>query len=342
MKKKIFNYILVVILITVTGWIILSNESLTDLPRLLLKTNKVYLFLGLLSMLGFWLFDALIIKSISNMVNVDGGFFKSLKLTMIGQYYSAITPFASGGQPAQIYTMVNESIPVGQATSIMINKFIIYQIIVTFYSIAMFILKVGFVYSKIKPALPFVVIGLILNLAGIITIFTLFFNYKLLEKILVVILKIIKKMNIIDNIDKHKEKIDSHLREYASSIDKIKKNRNMALKISLMTVVQLTFYFSITYFIYLALGFRDASYIDIISIQSLLYMAVSFIPTPGTVGASEGGFYILFKVFFSQNVLMYAILLWRIISYYFNILVSGSVTLIDYLLKRKKRLILEE
>ncbi|EOC99468.1 hypothetical protein L21TH_2473 [Caldisalinibacter kiritimatiensis] len=320
----------------------MSSENLADIPSLLLRTNKIYLMLGLLSMVGFWFSDALIIRSISRMVNVKGNIVNSLKLTMIGQYYSAITPFASGGQPAQIYTMVNNSIPVGQATSIMINKFIIYQTIVTFYSIFMFILKVGFVYNNIKPALPFVLIGLILNLIGIITIFALFFNYKILEKALVLVLKIANKIRIINSVEKYRVKIDQHLEEYVMSIEKIKKNKFVALKVSLITVVQLTFYFSVTYFVYLALGFSKASFIDIISIQSLLYMAVSFIPTPGTVGASEGGFYILFNVFFAKNVLVYAILLWRMIIYYFNLFVSGIVTLVDYLTRKNKRIMLEE
>lgn len=94
-----------------------------------------------------------------------------------------------------------------------------------------------------------------------------------------------------------------------------------------MTFIQLTVYFSITYFIYLSLGQDGAHYIDILAIQTIVYVVVSFIPTPGGAGASEGSFYLLFKVFFSRDILLYAMALWRIIVYYGNMILSGLILL---------------
>ena len=79
-----------------------------------------------------------------------------------------------------------------------------------------------------------------------------------------------------------------------------------------------------------------ANFIDIIAIQSLVHMAASYIPTPGTAGASEGGYYLLFKPLFTKNLIVYAVLLWRAISYYFRIIFTGLVTLIDYVIRKKK------
>jgi len=340
MKKKLINYIVLFSLVGITIWIIASSSDINSLPGLLTKTNKGYLLLAFLCMIGYWVFDALIITNISKMLNIKNNIIQSLKFTMIGQYYSLITPFSSGGQPAQIYSMVNDSIPIGKATSILIEKFIIYQIIVTLYSIIMFILRLSFVYTRIKTALPFMVIGIILNFIGLITILTLFLNSSLLKKITMLILQLLNKIKIIKDIDKYKLKAEAHLAEYDESIKKISENKAMTVKASIMTIIQLTLYFSITYFIYLSLGLGKATYVDIISIQSLLYMTVSFIPTPGTVGASEGGFYVLFKVFFGANLLVYAMLLWRIISYYLSLAICGIVTFVDYLARKKRRLVL--
>lgn len=342
MKKKLINYIVLLSLVGITVWMIASSSDIYRLPGLLTKTNKGYLLLAFLCMIGYWVFDALIITNISKMLNIKNNIIQSLKFTMIGQYYSLITPFSSGGQPAQVYSMVNDSIPIGKATSILIEKFIIYQIIVTLYSIIMFILRLSFVYTRIKTALPFMVIGIMLNFIGLITILILFLNPGLLKKITMLILQFLNKIKIIKDIDKYKLKAESHLIEYEQSIIKIRENKGMTVRASIMTIIQLTLYFSITYFIYLSLGLGKATYVDIISIQSLLYMTVSFIPTPGTVGASEGGFYVLFKVFFGANLLVYAMLLWRIISYYLSLSICGIVTLIDYLVRKRRRLVLEE
>ncbi len=65
-------------------------------------------------------------------------------------------------------------------------------------------------------------------------------------------------------------------------------------------------------------------------------MAASYIPTPGTAGASEGGYYLLFKPLFTKNFIGYALLLWRGISYYFRLIITGIVVLIDNIIRNRK------
>ncbi|MTI71137.1 MAG: flippase-like domain-containing protein [Firmicutes bacterium] len=342
MKKIAVNYIVVILLIIATIWIISSNNELSQMPNVIENAHKEYIIMGILSLVGFWITDAsilnLLIKRVYSKINI----FKALKFTMVGQYYSNITPFSSGGQPAQIYTMIKDNIPMGKATSIMICKFIIYQLVVTFYSIAMFIMKINFVFNNIKMALPFVILGIVLNFLGILIIFILFFNPKIIRKLTYLVFNFLHRIKLMKRPKKYEHRVDKHLEEYILSTEEIKNNLEVSFKIGLITIIQLTFRFSITYFVYLALGFTKASFIDILAIQSFLYMAVSFMPTPGTVGASEGGFYLIFKVFFTSNILAYAMLLWRGISYYLNLLVSGLVTLIDYILRKRKEVLLDK
>lgn len=339
MKKKLISYIFVVILIIVTIYIIFSSEELGDLRKLMDTTNKLYLILGCMSMLGYWIFDASIINNITKTIHKKLGIVKSLKITMIGQYYSAITPFSSGGQPAQVYSMVNDSMSIAKATLVMMNKFVIYQMVATIYSLMLFILKMRFVYKNIKTALPLVIFGITLNLLGLVILIILFAKPIVLKKIIDRVLRFLYKIKVIKELDKYQAKLEQSVEEYISSIEEIKKNKLKSIKIIIMTIIQLTFNFSITYFIYLSLGFDKASYLEILSVQSLLYMAVCFMPTPGSMGASEGGFYILFKAFFTKNFVMYALLLWRAISYYSRIIICGFVTLLDFLIRKRKKVV---
>lgn len=331
MKKKTINYIILIFLITITSWIILSNSELKNLPSLLSKTNKRYIFLAILAMLANWLTNSAILQSIAQIIHSRFSFWKALKITMIGQYYSAITPFASGGQPAQIYHMKNDSFSIGKATSILMIKFIIYQIVVTLYSLTMFAFKLRFISQRIDLALPFIIIGITISCLGIVLIVSLFYNSKLIRKIAIFLINLVNRVKPLKNMEKYTIKLDHHLEEYMLSIDKIKESKLRAIWVFLLTFLQLTCYFSITYFIYRALGFNKATFLEIIAIQSLLYMAVSFIPTPGAVGASEGGFHLLFKVFFTNNLLVYAMVLWRIISYYLCLILGGLTTFFDHL-----------
>lgn len=336
MNKKKANYLFIILMIVVTLAIMFSSENLKDLPQLLLKTNIVYLLLATSMMLGDWLFDGLILNLITRTVHGNISYFKSLKIAIIGQYYSAITPFSTGGQPVQVYLMSKDSISVTKGSLILFNKFIIYQIAVTLYSLVMFILKLSFILNDAKGAVPFVIIGFVMNLGVLAGIVLLFYKEEWIKPIVLYVLKFLNKVGIIKDMDKYVGKLDQSMLEYTQSVEKIKENKKSSLLLLILTIVQLTFYFSITYFVYLALGLSGETFIDIIAVQSLVYMAASYIPTPGTAGASEGGYYLLFKPLFTKNLIMYALLLWRTISYYLRVLVTGFVTLVDYI-KRKRR-----
>ncbi|HHV26470.1 MAG TPA: flippase-like domain-containing protein [Tissierellia bacterium] len=338
MEDRKINYTFIAIIIGITLIIILTSEGLKDLPELLINTNTTYLIIALFMMLGDWIFDGMILNIITRRVHGDVKFLKSLKIAIIGQYYSAITPFSTGGQPVQVYLMSKEDISVPKGSLILFNKFIIYQMAVTFYSLTMFMLKLNFIFNNAKTAVPFVIIGFILNLLVLTGIILLFYKPECIKPIVLYIYKFLNKIGIMKDTQKYIDRLDKSMAEYMQSVEKIKEDKKTTMELLILTFIQLTFYFSITYFIYLALGLTEADFIDIIAIQSLVYMSASYIPTPGTAGASEGGYYLLFKPLFASNLIIYALLLWRTISYYFRILVTGIVTLIDYIIRKKKKI----
>lgn len=336
MTNKKLNYFVGLIITVITLIIILTSENLKDLPGLLTNTNMVYIALAIVMMAGDWIVDGLILNLITKTVHGNISYFRSLKIAIIGQYYSAITPFSTGGQPVQVYLMSKDDISVPRGSLILFNKFVIYQMAVTIYSLVMFILKLTFVFTEAKAALPFVIIGFVINLIVLVGIILLFYKPEWVKVIVLYVYKLLYKINIIKDLNKYVERLDKAMDEYLLSIERIKESRKKSFMLLILTMVQLTFYFSITYFVYLALGLNEATFVDIIAIQSLVYMAASYIPTPGTAGTSEGGYYLLFKPLFNKNLIMYALLLWRAISYYFRIIFTGLVTLIDHIIRKRK------
>lgn len=336
MGNKKINFCIMLIITVITLIIITTSVNLNDLQGLFSNTNSIYLLFAVIMMFGDWVFDGLILNLITRTVYGEINYLKSLKIAVIGQYYSAITPFSTGGQPVQVYLMSKDNISVPKGSLILFNKFLIYQMAVTIYSLVMFILKLSFLFTDAKAALPFVIIGFTINLIVLFGIILLFYKPDWIKPIVLFVYRFLNKINLMKDIDKYLGRLDKAMEEYLLSIQKIRENKKKSIILLILTMIQLTFYFSITYFVYLSLGLNDASLIDIIAIQSLVYMAASYIPTPGTAGASEGGYYLLFKPLFTKNLIVYALLLWRIISYYFRIIFTGLVTLIDYIIRRKK------
>lgn len=334
--KRILNYIILVVLIGLTLWLVIGNNDFSNLPELISNTNKGFLSLAFLCMVIFWFCEAYILYCMKKTLHIYDSYKSSFKLCMIGQYYSAITPFSSGGQPAQIYSLVNEGVSVGVATSIFINKFLIYQVVITSYSVFMLILRFNFLYDKLQLALPFVIVGFILNVIVLITIFGFFLNEKLIKSFLARMLKIGHRIKLIKDLEKSEQKLNKSLSDYKTSIEKMKSNKTTTIKLVLVSIIQLTFNLGITYFVYLAVGLRNINFLDVLALQSLHYMAVCFMPTPGTAGAAEGGFYMLFGSIFPKNILSYALLLWRFIDYYLRLMITGLVTLVDFINQKRK------
>lgn len=336
MKKQAFNYLLTAVLIVITIWIILSSINISEVPRLLKQTNVYYLFLAALCMVGYWLTDSLIIMITLQMVNIKYNFFKSLKLTMIGQYYTAITPLAIGCQPAQIYNMVNDDVPLGKATSVVINKFIIYQIAQSLYSVVVIIFNYKLVYNVTNVLFAFTVFAFFVDSLSTVAFVFLVFNPGLISKFIYFLISILHKIRIIKDMEDSKARVSLHIKEYVNCINKIKSHWKTALIILIITILQFTFYFTIAYFIIRGLGISSMTYLDIVSIQCMIYLMVALIPTPGTIGTSEGGFYMLFKAYLGVEIMPYATLLWSMISFYMILVVCGPVTMISSLLMNKK------
>lgn len=331
-KKKIIGMIIVVTFTIITLYLLFTSEEIAKFPELMKRLDMRFLCLGVALMLIYLLVNSTIIYIIGKEISKEITFLKSVYLSFVGQYYSLITPFASGGQPAQIYAMKTRyDIPLSVGTTITVKKFLIFQVVVSLYAIVMFFTKIDFVLNKYSGIIVFIAIGLIVNLFGGILIILLSYSKMAVVKILDFVIIIAKKLHLSKHI--HRENILEHIDDYVKNIEDIKNNKKTMLLLIVMTFIQLTAFFSITYFIYLSLGGKGANYIDILAVQTIVYVVVSFVPTPGGAGASEGSFYLLFKVFFSRDVLLYAMALWRIITYYGNMIVSGLILLIVRILE---------
>ena len=56
------------------------------------------------------------------------GFWTTVKIGLIGIYYSYITPSSTGGQPAQVVYLRRDKVSVGNSTAVRFVKFFAYQL----------------------------------------------------------------------------------------------------------------------------------------------------------------------------------------------------------------------
>lgn len=341
--KKAFGITFIVFSAIIMVAILFKNDDLFNLLKIIKKLNTNFIIITLAFIFIFWFIEAfmiykLILKFTDSERNLKS-FWLALKVTMIGQYYSNITPLATGGQPVQLYVLKDGNVSFSNGTAILISKFLLFQIGVTVYSFCLAIYKIRLLVSFNNSASIFIITGLILNMIMLSGIMLIAFNQQVLLKLCEVFLKFLFKLHVVKDVKKVMSKTESFILEYKSSISKLKEDYYFTIKMFAVTFIQLTVFFSTTYFVYKSLNLNESNILDIICLQSFLYMAVSFIPTPGTAGASEVGFILLLGHLFPSNIISTALLLWRGLSFYFSLIFSGIFSFAVTTLGKKKILI---
>jgi len=95
----------------------------------------------------------------------------------------------------------------------------------------------------------------------------------------------------------------------------------------LLTAVQWLCRYSIISILLMGLGL-PAQPVLFLSLQVLVFIFLSFIPTPGGVGGAEAIFYLLYRPFLAPDSIGAATMGWRFLTFYFLLLLAAALFLI--------------
>ena len=264
----------------------------------------------------------------------------SYNIGITGKYYDNVTPFAVGGQPMQIVQLAKSGVSPGVSTSIPLIKMIINSTTSAVLGLVFFVLGI----SKIMPAnslyaFLFVIfeilgiIGLVITLFGSIIMIMLSTGNLFTRSLIAWLVKIGYKLKIVKNYRATLKKWLDQVSEYKASMDYLKKNKKLLLKMVFYSCLESLSYACISFFVVMA--FMDPTYLanNPTSIWFILFtcvvkyyicsMAGAYIPLPGATGLMEIAFIALYGEFVGDAI-VWALLSWRIISYYF-ILLHGFI-----------------
>lgn len=316
MKNYRLNFIIGIASGVIFIFIIIFTNGWMDLIHQMRNLQIQWIIVAALAMVAYWFFEAKTLQSVVSLMRKNYKFKQAFKVTMVGQYFNSITPFASGGQPMQLYALTKQELGAGSSGSVLMIKFIIYQSILTIYSLILILWKSAFFKSKMSNLFYLIAIGFTVN-ASVIICLIIFSRYrKLTHKLIVGSSKILGKIRLVKDMSKLEVRINNNLDQFHNNMEIVKHSKKVMLRAVIYTIIQLTIYFSIPYFIYLSFGMKGATIGSIIAGTAFVIMLTSFIPLPGAIGGAEGAFYMFFTLFFIANNIMAAILLWRLITFY--------------------------
>jgi len=321
--KKYSNYIFFVFLIGATALVILTQVDPITFVNTIKQAKIGYLLLGIGCVFIYFILETYMLLILMRRENPNEKIPFAWTLTVVGQYYNLITPSATGGQPLQLYEMSKKGYGFGAGTAVLVQKYALYQVTVTFLAIIATIFSITSLHRSLDAAKWLIGIGLAVNIAGVVLIFILAFSPKAAKTIMIGCVKLLLKLHILKNKEKYYEKVNHFIGEYTIAIEALKSHKMQTLKLFLISIVQILIFYSINYWVYRSLGLSDTNAITIISLQAILYVAVALLPTPGASGGAEAGFLLIFGPIYGPGNTAVAMILWRFITFYFIILFGG-------------------
>ena len=336
MKKYTRNKFSLILIVLLTFLVLFFSlkDNFSGVVNQLLNVNYFWILIGIILLFGYWFLRSIAMQKLIKVMCPKFTILQALKITVTTQFFDAITPSSTGGQPYQIYALKKEDIKVVDATNIVVQNFIVYQIALLILGIIAIISNNIFdIFPSSNLLKKLVTLGFIVNLLVTVILFAVAFLKNFNKKVFKIVIGAGAKLRIVKDKEKTIKKFNDYVRDfYTGARELIKNKRNFMLTIFL-NILALSCIYSIPVAMLYSVGDYTSFNIYLAIITSAYVMLIgSFVPMPGGSGGLEYGFIQFYGNFLSGAKLTTIMLLWRFVTYYFGLLV-GSITLN---IKRKK------
>ncbi|WP_179396293.1 lysylphosphatidylglycerol synthase transmembrane domain-containing protein [Lacticaseibacillus absianus] len=276
-----------------------------------------WLLVATLMMLASWLVETLVVQIFVQHEGERLSFGAALRVPLVEQLFNNITPFASGGQPAQLVALMQAGVEGGRASSILLMKFIVYQFMVLINFVITLVLGFHQMASRFGPLAFLIIFGFVIHVTVIAGLLLVMYHYRFTKRLVGWIVRVAgwfvgaqRQAMMQATMD---EKIDTF---YAESLH-LKQAKGKVLRAAALTLVQLLLYYAVPYFVLRCFGVTNVSLVEVIVLHVMIVMIVSLFPIPGGTGGAEYSFKTLFATYVPlPSQLVLAMLLWRLLTYY--------------------------
>ena len=324
--KKSKKSLIIIILITALVLYLTLKDNFTEKIKYLFSFDIKWLILSFILIIIYWILKGLVLYKCTSKIKKDYKKSQGIKLMITTQFFHAITPFASGGQPWQIYKLKKDGISLSHATNIVIQDFIAYQIALILLGIiaitANYTLNIFPSDSLLKKL---VTLGFIINTLVIIVLFIVAFSKKWNKKLIDKTINILSKLKIIKNKEEKLNRSEKFIHNFHQGAIILFKDKLNMFKIISLNFIALIAQYLIPFTLLMGLNIYVNPLI-VITTSAYVMLIGSVVPIPGGTGGLEFSFIAFFQNFIKGPVLSSTMIVWRIITYYFGILV-GAIAL---------------
>lgn len=283
----------------------------------------------------YGLFRALSLHLVIKNFKKDFKFLNTTKNLLITQFFNGVTPFSSGGQPAQIYFLKKQGIDIPTATSIVIQNFVVYQLVLVIYgTIAITINHFFNFFPEVTLLKKLIILGFTINVLVMAGLLFISFGKKSNKYIVEKIVNILHKLKLVKHRFRMINKINLTIDKFHGSVKQIFTNKNTFIKCFMCNFFAFLFLYSLPLIIlYSTRNYSSFNIVNSIVACSYVMIIGAFVPIPGGSGGLEFAFVRFFGNYITGPILSTVLLIWRFITYYLGMIVGAIALSIN---KRRK------
>ena len=333
------RYLLFPLLLALTFYIILRESSLAQIRQCLSACRPGWLLIAISCMLLFVLCEAINLRQCLQLTDaaadtgpgstdscpdrIDVRFGRqALPYALTGFFFSGITPFASGGQPMQLYAMHRDGIRAAHGTAALAMELASFQAAAVVLAGLGLLRFHGFILQTSGFAVSFLLMGFAANLGLLSLLLLAIFAPGSIPRIAGALAALLQKLRF-PKAARFQSAANDWATDYQACAAALRRAPKHTARLLAVSLLQLAAMHSVPYWVALSLGVHGVTLLQMLSLQAVLFLVVSLIPLPGGTGVSEGGFLLLYAAVFHSSSLETAMLLSRFASFYLPLLFSG-------------------
>lgn len=332
--KRLFWMCFTLGLSILTIWTLLKQSQSMSIARLLeliIKADKKWMLAAIISSFMYVVFEAVAICSILKGISYKRHLSKGLIYSTSDVYFSAITPSATGGQPASAYFMIRDGLPAGVTSATLILNLVMYNASIVFLGILAIILAPKTFLSFKLTSKILIILGFVgLSLLAIFFMFTLHGGDKVFS-LIQNFLKFLHSKKLIRKLDSKLLKLEKIEKDYKNCSTLIAGKSRIMIKALLWNCLQRASQIIVPALVYISMGGFRGNIIELFSKQCLITIGYNYVPIPGALGIADYLMIDGFSSIMTKNAAFELDMISRGLTFYICVTLSGLITLIGYL-----------
>ena len=329
-KKTIGNLIFLLLVFGFTIYYVFHGEDLGAMMGYIKAADVRFWIAGIVLVVLFILSESVIIYYMMRSVGQPVVLTHCFLYSFVGFFFSAITPSATGGQPAQLYFMKKDNLSLSISTVILMVVTITYKAVLVVLGLVVIIFRPPVIMYYLEPVMGWCYLGVALNVFCVAFMMLLVFHPTLAGNILITLIHIFCKFIHTKKEKKWTQRIENAMERYRSVADYFRQNKLVIVNVLVITFVQRIIWFFITYLVYLSFTLHQLNPFSITALQGMISVSVDMLPLPGGMGISEKLFLSIFRPICGEKLVLPVMVVSRGISYYTQLIISALMTGVAY------------